>query len=325
MTREDRGWRAGAGAALAVAAGDPISWALALLGFLARGGWLILVLPVLSIPSPVLLSMLFRGEVGAIGRGELRVIAIGVGVVLSLIAVGGVILSAFSDVALAERFVHDPETEELRRGHAPRSLSRQERRSLAWWVASVQAIALLPIIVAAAFVVDNAVRSASSELINPSTTQLPLVGRVAPTIAGPVALLLLVVIVAEALSSLASRRLMANAWEVLPEGRLDQRESRVALGALGRLVRSPLRVAGTALVGWLLLGVTLVGVLLGSVLAWGAARDVLVSGWTGGDPVALAVAAFLVVTFVAVWLAGLGLVAFVCAVRSGLWTADALR
>lgn len=325
MTRGDRGWRTGAGCAVAVAAGDPASWALALLGFLARGGWLILVLPLLSIPSPVLLSMLFRGEVGAIGRGELRVVAIGVGAVLSIVAIGGVILSAFSDVALAERFVRDPESEELRRGRAPRTLSRQERRSLAWWVASVQAIALLPIIVCAAFVVDSAVRSASAELINPSTTQLPLVGRVAPTIAGPVAALVLVVIVAEALSSLASRRLMASAWEVLPEGRLERRESLVALGAVGRLVRSPSRVAGTSLADWLLLGLTLVGVLLGSVLAWGAARDVLISGRIGSDPLALAVAAFLVAMFVAVWLAGLGLVGFVCAIRSGLWTADALR
>jgi len=325
VTPEARGWRSGAGAALAMAAGDPASWALALLGFLARGGWLVLVLPLLTIPSPVLLSMLFRGEVGAIGRGELRVIAIGVGTLLSLVAIGGVIASAFSDVALAERFVRDPESEELRRGHAARTLSRRERRSLAWWVASVQAIALLPIIVSAAFVVDSAVRSVSSELINPSTTQLPLVGRVAPTIAGPVALLVLVVIVAEALSSLASRRLMANAWQVLPAGHRDGRESLVALGALGRVVRTPLRVAGTALAGWLQLGLTLAGVLLGSVLAWGAAREVLVSGRIGSDPLALAVALLLVGVFVATWLAGLALVGFTCAVRSGLWTADALR
>lgn len=325
MTPGDPGWRSGAGTALAVAAGDPASWALALLGFLVRGGWLIVVLPLLSIPSPVLLSMLFRGEVGDIGRGELRVVAVAVGTVLSVIAIGGVVLSAFSDVALAERFVHDPESEVLRHGRAPRSLSRKERRSLAWWVASVQAVALLPIIVCVAFVVDSAVRSASAELINPSTTQLPLVGRVAPAIAGPVAALVLVVIVAEALSSLASRRLMVNAWEVLPGGRRARRESLVALGALGRVVRTPLRVAGTALAGWLLLGLVLAGVLLGSVLAWSAVRDVLVSGANGGDPVALAVAAFLVATFVAVWLGGLGLVGFVCAVRSGLWTADALR
>ena len=40
---------------------------LGLLGFLVRGGVLVILVPILSVPSPVLLSMLFRGEVGMIG------------------------------------------------------------------------------------------------------------------------------------------------------------------------------------------------------------------------------------------------------------------
>jgi len=325
VTSDARGWRAGAGAAVAVVAGDPGSWALGLLGFLARGGWLVLALPILSIPSPVLLSLLFRGEVGAIGRGELRLFAIGVGATLSLVAIGGVLVSAYADTALAERFVRDQETEELRRGRAPRPVTGPERRSLVWWVASIQAVALLPLILAITFVIDRAVRTATSELIDPSSGSLPLVGRVVPGIAGPIALLVLVMVVAEVLSSLASRRLLANAWDLLPGGQVEARDSRVALGALARVVRSPLRVMATAIAGWLAIGLTLVVAVVASVLAWAGARDVLVMGRVGADPVALGVSALLVVVFTGVWVGGLGLVGFASAVRSGLWTADALR
>ena len=325
MTGEDRGGRAGAGGAVAVELGDPGSWALGLLGFLARGGWLVLALPILSIPSPVLLSMLFRGEVGAIGRGELRLLSIGVGAVLSLVAIGGVIVSAYADTALADRFVRDPETEQLRNGRAPRTLAGPERRTLVWWVASVQAVALLPLILAVTIVIDRAVRTATSELIGPSTGDLPLVGRVLPGIAAPMVLLVLVIVVVEALSSLASRRLLANTWDLLPGGHVDARDSRVALGALARAVRSPLRVVATAVAGWLVIGSALAVALVASVVAWGAARDLLVMGRVGSDPLAIVVSALLVAMFTGVWLGGLGLVGFASAVRSGLWTEDALR
>lgn len=325
MTTPDRGWRTGAGVAVAVAVGDHASWLFGLAGFLARGGWLLVALPILTIPSPVLLSMLFRGEVGAIGRGEARLVAVAVGAVLSLVAVAGVVVSAWADVALAERFVGDMESQELRGGAMPLELTRAERRSLVWWVASVQAVALLPLIVAIASLVNGAVRVVSAELIDPSSTSLPLIARVLPQLTGPIAILVVVLVLAEALSSLASRRLMADAWGVLPGGQRDAKESIVALGALRRVVRAPGRVLLTAIAGWLTLGVTLAVTSLTTVIAWGSARDVLVSGSISGDPVGLAFGSLLLALSVTVWLGGLGLLGFATALRSGLWTADALR
>ena len=325
MTRGGLGWRSGVGAAVSIAAGDPASWLFGLAGFLARGGWLLVALPILSIPSPVLLSMLFRGEVGAIGRGELRVIAVAVGAVLSVIAIAGVVVSSWAEVALAERFVADTESEELRAGAAPLELTRPQRRSLVWWVASVQAVALLPLIVAIAIVVNQAVRVISAELIDPSSTSVPLPARVMPQLTGPLVLLVVVLVIVEALSSLASRRLMTHAWGILPGTPPDARESSVALGALRRAIRTPGRVLLTALAGWLTLGLTLLVISLATLIAWGSARDVLIAGSAGGDPVGVIVGALLVTLFAAVWLGGLGLLGFAAAVRSGLWTADALR
>lgn len=319
------GWRAGAGTAAAVAAADPGSWALGALGFLVRGGALLVLVPILSVPSPVLLSILFRGEVGMIGRGELRVIAIGVGIALSLVAIAGVIVSAYADLALAERFVHDPESEGLRRGKGAVVLSKAARRSLLWWVASVQAIALLPVIGAVSLLVAAAVRTTSDELLSPSTTTLPLVDRVIPAIGPQLLVAGTVLVIVEGLSSLATRRLMANAWGLLPDGPDDGSETRVALRGAGRLVRRPARVIATALTGWLVIGLVAGFVLAVTLLAWGTTRDVLVAGGVSGDPIAWLAGAVLVTLFASVWIGGLGLIGFATALRSGLWTADALR
>ena len=331
-----RSWRSGAGIAAAAAAADPGAWLLGLLGFLARGGIALVLLPILSIPSPVLLSMLFRGEVGAIGRGELRLIAIGVGIVLSIVAIVGVVISAYADLGLAERFVHDPETAELRGGREPAGLSPAHRRSLLWWVASVQAIALLPVIGVVSMLVESIVRATSDELITPSTTQLPLVARVVPAIGPQLLIAAVVLVLVESLSSLATRRLMLRAWSLPPEAadlagtagtaaQAPPSEARVALRGAGRLLRSPGRVVATALTGWVAIALVVGFVIVVSLLAWGTARDVLIEGTVSSDPVTFLVGSLLVALFVAVWLGGLGLIGFASALRSGLWTADAVR
>ena len=62
--RTDSGRDAGAvvGTAAAVVVADPVLWLLGIVGFGVRGGLVLLTLPVLTIPSPVLLSILFRNE-----------------------------------------------------------------------------------------------------------------------------------------------------------------------------------------------------------------------------------------------------------------------
>ena len=67
-TDSGRGPRAVIGTAAAIVGGDPGLWLLGLAGFGARGGLVLLTLPVLTIPSPVLLSILFRSELGTSGR-----------------------------------------------------------------------------------------------------------------------------------------------------------------------------------------------------------------------------------------------------------------
>ncbi len=141
-----------------------------------------------------------------------------------------------------------------------------------------------------------------------------------------------ILVVVEALSSLATRRLMVRAWALPPEAAgpdgappRPASESRVALRGAGRLLRSPGRVLATALTGWIAIALVVGFVIVVSLLAWGTARDVLISGTVSSDPVTFLAGAALVALFVAVWLGGLGLIGFASALRSGLWTADAVR
>ena len=133
------------------------------------------------------------------------------------------------------------------------------------------------------------------------------------------------VVAAEVCASLASRRLIAASFELLPDGPASGGERRIAVGALARVVRSPGRVVATALAGWALLLATLAIVVVGASIAWAAVRDVVVVGGGASDPGVAAVTWLIVGVFCTVWLGGLVVVGCVSAIRSTLWTVDALR
>jgi hypothetical protein len=306
-------------------AGDPTSWLLGMMGFAARGGTILLILPAITVPSPVVLSVLFRGEVGALSPTDVGLVSVTVGSVLSVIAIGGVLLSSYADLCLFERVVRDPETLELRLGREARVLTGPERRSLLSWIAAVQAAALLPIIMGITLLVDRVARLVTAELYAPSATDLPLAARVLPGVAAELALAGLAIVVAEIAASVASRRLMAAAFRLLPDGTAPGSERRVAVGALARAIRSPGRVIATAAAGWAILLGILALVVLGATIAWAAVRDVVVVGGAAGDPGVAAVTWLIVGVFCAIWLAGLVLVGCATAIRSTLWTVDSLR
>jgi hypothetical protein len=324
-TTPRRDWRSGVGVAVSMIAGDPTAWLLGMMGFAARGGTILLILPAITVPSPVVLSVLFRGEVGALSPGDVGIISMVVGSVLSVLAIGGVLLSSYAELTLAERVMRDAETLELRLGRDPRVLTRAERRSLLSWIAAIQAAALLPIILGITLLVDRIARLVTAELLAPSAVDVPLAARVLPGAASELAVAAVAIVVAGICASLATRRLIAAAVGLLPDGPARGSERQIALGALARIVRSPGRVLATALVGWALLLATLAIVVVGASIAWAAVRDVVAAGGAADDPGVAAVTWLIVGVFCSVWLGGLVVVGCVSAIRSTLWTVDTLR
>jgi hypothetical protein len=317
--------------AVAVVAGDPGLWALGLLGFLARGGLLLLALPILTIPGPVLLSIVFREQITSADglAGSPLLVLLGATLVAGVILFG-VLAAAWAEVHAFERTVSDPETEALRRSlpARPRSLEPGERSSLVLWVAAIFAAGLVPILLAVLLAGDQMGHALVAETQAPSSVGAPLVVRVIGGARLELALCLVVALVVEALVSLGSRRLLAARYSVLPEGagaESEASETRTALAGALRLVHQPARSLGVALLCW---GVTIVGVglaLLVIEVSWTNVRDVLLSLADPTRPALLLVAAIELAVFCAVWLGALLLVGVTSALRTALWTVDAVR
>jgi hypothetical protein len=203
-------------------------------------------------------------------------------------------------------------------------LGRAARRTVRWWVASIQAVALLPIIAAVSLVVEAGFRASTSELTAPTSVALPLAVRVALGIAPQLLLLALVVVLVELVSSVASRRLLVVAWGLAPDG-AQVLGARVAIAGVAGAVRRPFRTVACAVAGWAIVLLAVALQVGSSALAWGGAREILIQGADPDRPATLLVAGILVTLACAVWLGGLAVVGFAVAVRAGIWTAHALR
>src|SRR5258708_9865727 len=91
-------------ASLLVSLGRPSWWLLALAGFLARGGILLAVLPLVKLPSPLVLSNLVAPGIvplalGPIAAGVPATIAVPCAGRLAVLSVGGLVAAA-SDLPL---------------------------------------------------------------------------------------------------------------------------------------------------------------------------------------------------------------------------------
>ncbi|HLQ49017.1 MAG TPA: hypothetical protein VK233_08580, partial [Candidatus Dormibacteraeota bacterium] len=91
-------------ASLLVSLGRPSWWLLALAGFLARGGILLAILPIVNLPSPLVLSNLVAPVIvplalGHIDEGVVAAIAVAVGGLLAWLIAGGLV-GAATDLAL---------------------------------------------------------------------------------------------------------------------------------------------------------------------------------------------------------------------------------
>ena len=326
--RTDSGRDAGAvvGTAAAVVVADPVLWLLGIVGFGVRGGLVLLTLPVLTIPSPVLLSILFRNELDTSGTTAsfdvLAVLAAGLTGVLAFVAI---LVSAWVELQAVERAAAGPDSEDLRLGRPPRQLARAKRRSLLLWVASVQAGGLVPVLVLLLLFTGRLGRDVSTELQQPQDLNVPLIDRVLRDEGPALLLLLLMVAVVEVLVSLASRRLIVARMGLLPDGAGERTEGRLALHGALRAVRQPLRVAGMAALSWLTALAAVVLAVGGLSLAWGLTRQGLLALGRTGDLGGMLGALFLAFLLSAAWIGAFCVCGLASAFRSSLWTMDTLR
>jgi len=297
------GWLAGVRAATVLVFDHPATWALGLAGFLARGGILLLLIPIVPLPSPVGLANVV-GPTAATPSGPspdaAGMLAVGGAVLLGCLVLGNAV-GAMSDVLLTRTFV------------AGNGRPGQLGPALLGRLVAVRLAALFPLALALAVAAGPIVVATYRQLISPYDLAVPLVSRVVTEVSPLIALIVGAWLLGEIVAGLAVRYIV-----------LRNDSGIAAIGhALGHLVRRP----GTSLA-------TTVGGLAGLVLAIGPPMVAASAVWSlleasfvpnlgqGGDAGRIA---FLGLCLVAIWTGGLFLCGVASAWRGLLWTAEVAR
>jgi hypothetical protein len=273
----------------------PATWPLALLGFLVRGGWLLIVAPIVVVPTPVGLANIVAPllEDVAFGRrtGEvMALVAVVVVVAIAWLVAGGLIAA----VAEADgvRRIADEEGFPWHGG------------SVAWRIAGVRLVAHLPLAIGAAWAAVRIVSAAYRELTVPSDVTVPAAWRIVAGAPDAFAIVAVTWLAGEIVGALATRRIV-----------LGGDGGRAALRAgVGRVREDPARVLTLGITGT----AALVVVLATTGLAAGATWNALGAALSAGD--ASMATTLLLLVFVGLFGGGLVLIGLVCAWRAAIWT-----
>jgi hypothetical protein len=288
-------WAASMQAALIAALARPAWWALALAAFLVRGGFLIAILPIVSLPTTADLTNAFAPTVEGLIHARPSLEAVVSGTLL----ISGAFLALYSllfagswlDLAMLRETTSDPE---LDLGWSP--ANRSATLSLA-----IRLVAHLPTVVAIGYAVIRLIGVLYLELTAPGDTTTPLALRMlgqapdAPLAVG------IAWLIGEAVGGLTARRVAAGE----PVGWAFGRSIRQVASGRGLATLAATTAAIVAL---------LVPYLLTVATAWQNVRAALLDD----APSLLTLTAL--VLMVSTWVLGLALLAALLSWRATAWT-----
>ncbi len=338
--------RGGTVAAVRAMLSSPSAWTVGAAGFLARGGLLVLALPILSLPTPVGVTLLVP-PLGVTTSGLSPAFA------SELLAAGGAIVVYLLVALLVAALGEDASYRRVVDGAARRSTAVTVAR-----LVGVEVLALLPAIVAAVVATARLVAVGEREYLLPSSTSVPFVVRVVQEAAASVIAVGLALVLADLLNALGSRAVLRRAYPSNGSASADPGADGPATtiadpgadgsattgpdamdpGATGRgtaitgapavdgrrtgATRWPVavaRIVATWLATWLVTLASLAPGLLAVVLAWPFARDAYTATMSRTPP-GWPQLAGATVTLVAAWLAAILLAGAGSSIRALLWT-----
>ena len=273
----------------------PSTWPLALLGFLVRGGWLLIVAPIVVVPTPVGLANVIAPllEDVAFGRrtAELTALAVAAGAITVGWLIGGGLIAAAAESDGTRRIADEEDIP-------------SQRGSFAWRIVAARLIAVVPLAIGGAWAAVRLVSVGYRELTVPSDVTAPAAWRIVAGAPDAFAILLLTWFLGEVVGAVAARRIVLDGYGV-----------RAALWAgLRKLRRQPGRMITLGLASFL----GLLAVLALTGLAASATWNALGAALSIGD--SLAATTLLLLLFVALFSGGLVLLGLVCAWRAAIWT-----
>jgi hypothetical protein len=285
-------------AALLAVLERPFTWVLGLVGFLVRGGWLLVLAPIVVLPTAVGLANVVAPLVEdiAFGRRTDEVITAGLFTVIAGAAwlIGGGLLAAATEVEAVRQTIAALGGGSLR-DPLPHAI---------WRVLVARSITLIPLAVAVAWSGFRLISVGYGELTVPSDVATPIGYRILAGAPDVVVAILVTWLFGEIVGGLAARLIVLDGNGVRDAVRrsvADLRHDPWRLGLLALL-------SGVVLVA--AIGVT--GLATGTT--WDGLRASLAGGGISLGPVAL------LVLFVGLFAAGLVVLGVTTAWRSAVWT-----
>jgi hypothetical protein len=295
-------------AALLSALGRPSWWILALAGFLVRGGIIVFIVAIVTLPSPLALSNDLAPLLTPLyfGRLEPTTLALLVAAIVIIVAwiVAGGWFAAATEVVLVRDARQAAHEEGLPTRPLPPAGSMLITRS-----AVAHLVALIPMAFALGVGSVQIFGVAYRELVNPSDAG-PIVLRVVREASGPIATIVVVWILGELVGGMAVRRIVLGGESVL---------GAVLRSAVG-LVRRPAGGLISPLVATAVLAIDLAAILTVVMLVWTEVRTRLAHPFA--EPLATGLA---LVILGAAWCLALLVTGLIDAWRSAAMTFEAER
>ena len=285
-------------AALAASVGRPRWWVMALAAFLVRGGIVVVLLPLVSLPSAPALATALAPTIEALAMSRQSIQAALLGTALITLVVGVAIVLALTgtwlDNALAREAEAAAELDLQVPGVAPS----------AWRSLAIRLVAHLPTLVMLGYAAVRLVIVTYQELLSPGEPAVPIALRVLARAPDAIVLAVVAWLVGEALGGLAARR--------AAEGETVGQSLRGAIrDLLHRRGAATFVVTDAVVVGVVVLLIAVVG---------RAAEHVRTYLFDRVDDVSLATALLLLVT---TWVLGLAVLGAALAWRATAWTIEA--
>lgn len=280
----------------------PLSWVLGLAGFLAGGGLVLVAWPILVLPTPTGLQNALGTPVSSLVFGSptpaLVALVAGGGAAAMMMAATAMLAGAWAEregigVAL-EAAAEEGLAPAVDLAGAPGVLR----------IAVVRLLDLVPVAIALGLAWGPVYDAAYRELVLPDDLVTPLPLRVMADVPHLVVLVAVAWLVSDSAAAVGVRCLVL--------------ERRSVLGAWvdgwGELVRRPLRVIGTAILGLGVLVLLTGPALAAAAVGWARVRDIL---GDDRDPIVTLAA---VVIWVSIWLGGLVLAGVGAGIRAAAWS-----
>jgi hypothetical protein len=279
----------------------PDWWAMALAAFLVRGGVIVILLPIVNLPTTAALMTALAPTVERVvlGRATLEGALVGALVVAALaagLAIAGAV-GSWLDLALVRDAA---ESDDL-------DVGAESPHGSAWQALAIRLAAHIPTLLALGYGIVRVAAVGYQEFTAPGDPGgVPIVVRVLGRVPEVVGLVVVAWLVGETVGSLAARRAATGTAATL------------ALLASARQLVAPRGIATFGLTSGVLLGL-LIAFVLAAGRTWEHLRAYLLDG---ADVIPLGAA---LVLFVATWALGLAIVGAGLAWRATAWAAEAAQ